>query len=135
VAAAFSDGFVAPPTLGIAQIKAGENHKVDDGVVILDEETNLITGTMRPRLVTKVAGEEAFICMTSLFCKMMKILFPSSFIHSLTPEQMVDKYHEVTDVLKQNNVFDGMKCASSDFSAFDQSMHQGITSIFRWFME
>lgn len=103
-ATAFSDDFECPRTLGYLTVKNGEVHAKDDGTQIIDDEKKIIEGSIRPRAVIKVEGDETHIFFASLVNKMMKIIFPYSYIHSFTPEEMHDHFIKVFSELRDRGV-------------------------------
>jgi hypothetical protein len=71
--------------------------------------------------------------------KMLKVIFPYSYVHSFTPGQMHDHFVKIFNELRDAQVIPGgrpenLKSASQDMSQFDRGVHQGISEVYRSFM-
>lgn len=98
---AFTDDFKAPKALGFLTVKSDEVHPLDSDTVIVDKRFNIIKTSSGPRsrAVIKCEGDEPFIFVSGLLNRMLKILFPTSYIHSMTPDAMHTLYEKTVNTL------------------------------------
>jgi len=125
---AFGDDYVLPDVLGELTIKTNEVCCLDENTTIVDPVNQTVTGDLRPRGTVKVNGDESSIFFSSLVNKMLKIIFPYSYVHSFTPSQMHEHFQKIYSQLRDAGALPGrnqenLRSGSQDFSQFDRGLH------------